>query len=338
VNAGAAAPGSGDPVASTPGDAVASTPAVTVSTEWLAAHLGDPDLRVADVRGKVLPPGSKPRYLAKRVDYDAAHIPGAVFIDWTRDIVDPADPVPMQIAQPGPFAAKMAELGIGARTLVVAYDDYDHIFAGRFAWALRYYGHDRVRVLDGGWARWVAESRAVDAKASPAVDAKASPVVDAKASPVADAAPNLSAPSEAFVATARPALRRTADEVARSLGRPDVLLIDARPAEQYAGAVSAATRSGHIPGAFNVPYARLVDPATGRFLEARALARAFQESGVDVAALPREVVVYCNGGVSCTVPLNALRLLGRDDVAVYDGSWNEWGEDASRPIKAGEKP
>ncbi len=295
--------------------AAATTKEVTVSTEWLATHLGDPDLRVADVRGKVLPPGSKPRYLAKRVDYDAAHVSGAVFIDWTRDIVDPADPVPMQIAQPGPFAAKMAELGIGARTLVVAYDDYDHIFAGRFAWALRYYGHDRVRVLDGGWARWVAESR-----------------------PSHSAPPKMSAPSEAFVATARPALRRTADEVARSLGRSDVLLIDARPAEQYAGAVSAATRSGHIPGAFNVPYARLVDPATGRFLDAPALARAFQESGVDVAALPREVVVYCNGGVSCTVPLNALRLLGRDDVAVYDGSWNEWGEDSSRPIKSGEKP
>jgi thiosulfate/3-mercaptopyruvate sulfurtransferase len=292
--------------------------AVTVSTEWLAAHLGGPDLRVVDVRGKVLPPGNKPRYLAKRADYDAAHVKGAVFVDWTRDIIDPDDPVPMQVAQPGPFAAKMAQLGIGDGTTVVAYDDYDHIFAGRFAWALRYYGHDAVRILDGGWSRWVAEGRPTEASAPAAQGNVPSGVV--------------------FTARPRPALRRTAREVAGVLGRDDVVLIDARPPEQYEGAVTAATRAGHIPGALNVPYARLVDGATGRFLSSGELTRVFREAGVDVAALPREVIVYCNGGVSCTVPLNALRMLGVDDVAVYDGSWNEWGDDASLPIRSGRQP
>jgi thiosulfate/3-mercaptopyruvate sulfurtransferase len=287
--------------------------AVTVSTEWLAAHLGDRDVRVVDVRGKVLPPGTKPRYLAKRSEYEAGHIPGAVFVDWTRDIVDPSDPVPMQVAGPGPFAAKMGELGIGDDALVVAYDDYDHIFAGRLAWALRYYGHDAVRVLDGGWARWLAEGRPTSADVRPF-----DPAV--------------------FTARLRPSLRRTAGEVAGVLGRPDVVLIDARPADQYAGVVTAAARAGHIPGAVSVPYARLVDATTGRFLPSEDLARVFRESGVDVTHLPREVIVYCNGGVSCTVPLNALRLLGRDDVAVYDGSWNEWGEDPSLPIRTGHEP
>ena len=117
-----------------------------------------------------------------------------------------------------------------------------------------------------------------------------------------------------------------------------MVLIDARPPEQYAGAVTAAARAGHIPGALNVPYARLVDASTGRFLPSGELARVFREAGVDVAALPREVIVYCNGGVSCTVPLNALRMLGRHDVAVYDGSWNEWGADASLPIRIGREP
>ncbi len=287
--------------------------AVAVSTEWLAAHLGDPAVRVVDVRGKVLPPGNKPRYLAKRADYDAAHVPGALFVDWTGDIVDPDDPVPMQVAGPGPFAAKMGELGIGDGTLVIAYDDYDHIFAGRLAWALRYYGHDAVRILDGGWSRWLAERRPTQTASS------------------------VPAPA-VFTARPRPALRRTASDVERVLGRTDVVLIDARPPEQYAGVVTAASRAGHIPGAINVPYARLVDPATGRFFASGELARVFLEAGVDVAALPREVIVYCNGGVSCTVPLTALRMLGRDDVAVYDGSWNEWGDDPSLPIRTGREP
>jgi thiosulfate/3-mercaptopyruvate sulfurtransferase len=288
--------------------------AVLVSTEWLAGRLGDAGVRIVDVRGKVLPPGSKPRYLAKRADYDSGHIPGAVFVDWTRDIVDLGDPVPMQVAGPGPFAAKMGELGIGDGSLVVAYDDYDHIFAGRLAWALRYYGHDAVRILDGGWLRWVAEGRPVESTTAGAGGAAV------------------------FTARPRPALRRTAREVASVLGRGDVVLIDARPPEQYAGAVTAAARAGHIPGAINVPYARLVDGSTGRFLASGELARVFLDAGVDVTALPREVIVYCNGGVSCTVPLNALRMLGRDDVAVYDGSWNEWGDDAALPIRSGREP
>jgi thiosulfate/3-mercaptopyruvate sulfurtransferase len=294
---------------------------VVVSTEWLAAHLGDGnaprdapgDLCVVDIRGRVLPPGSKPRYLPKREDYDAAHVPGAVFVDWTRDIVDAKGPIPVQIATPAAFADSMSKLGIGDDTLVVAYDDYRHIFAGRLAWALRYYGHEAVRVLDGGWPRWVAEGRPTTREV----------------------------PSRARATfTARPQghLRRTSDEVAERLGRDDVLFIDARPPEQYSGAASAASRGGHIPGARNVHYAKLVDPATGKFLSSEKLAGAFAEAGIDVHALPREVIAYCNGGVSCTVPLQALQMLGRSDVSVYDGSWNEWGNDELRPVRSGTEP
>lgn len=285
----------------------------TVSTEWLVEHLDEPKVRIVDIRGKVLPPGNEPRYLPKRDDYDLGHLPGAVFVDWTRDIVDPDDPVPCQIARPEAFATTMGAIGVGDDTLVVAYDDYDHIFAGRLAWALRYYGHDAVRVLDGGWSRWLAEGR---------------PTTTDRSAP---------APAS-FTPRARPALRRTADEVAAAIGRDDVLLIDARAPDQYAGTVSAATRGGHIPGARNVHYARLVDPSTGKFLGLAQLARVFADAGVDVNELPREVVVYCNGGISCTVPMHALQMLGRDEVAVYDGSWNEWGNDAGRPIRTGFGP
>ncbi len=283
---------------------------VAVSTEWLAARLSRPDVCVVDVRGQVRPPGNTPRYVSKRADYDAAHLPGAVFVDWTRDIVDLDDPVPAQVASAAAFADKMGELGIGDGTLVVAYDDYDHIFAGRLVWALRYYGHEGARLLDGGWARWVAEGRPTTAELP-------------------------SRPPATFTAKARPALRRTANEVMAALGRPDVLLIDARPAEQFAGTVSAARRGGHIPGAVNVPYASLIDAGTSKFRSHAELREAFVAAGVDLDRLPAQVIVYCNGGVSCTVPLNALRILGRDDIAVYDGSWNEWGNDGARPIETG---
>jgi thiosulfate/3-mercaptopyruvate sulfurtransferase len=288
---------------------------VTVSTEWLAAHLGEPAVVVVDIRGKVQPPGTKPRYLAKRADYDAGHVPGAVFVDWTRDIVDTDDPIPSQVAAAGPFAAKMTELGIGAETLVVAYDDYDHIFAGRLSWALRYYGHDGVRILDGGWARWVAEGR-----------------------PTTQEVPDPAPASPAFTAEPRPWLRVSADDVAAAIGRSDVLVVDARAPDQYAGLVSAAGRGGHIPGARNVHYATLIDAETSRFRSSADMAGTFEQAGVDVAHLPRRVIVYCNGGISCTVPLHALQMLGRADVAVYDGSWNEWGPDEARPIRKGHEP
>jgi thiosulfate/3-mercaptopyruvate sulfurtransferase len=286
--------------------------AVLVSTDWLEAHLRDGTVCVVDVRGQVMPPGTKPRYVARRDSYDAGHIPGAVFVDWTRDIVDESDPVPVQVASPEALAKKMGELGIGDDTFVVAYDDYDHIFAGRLAWALRYAGHEAVRVLDGGWLRWSAEGRPTTRE-------------------VPRRAPAIFTPQR------RRELRRTADEVAAALGRADVLLVDARAPEQYAGSVRAAGRGGHIPGAKNVPYARLIEATTGRFLSDDGLRRVFAESGIDAAHLPREVIVYCNGGVSCTVPLNALRILGRDDVAVYDGSWNEWGNDDTRPAEVDAK-
>ena len=298
-------------------------PPPLVSTDWLAAHVGararenddrDDALRIVDIRGRVLPAGTAgKRYFAKREDYDAAHIPGAVFVDWTSDIVDPNDEIPSQIAPPDRFAALMLALGIGDLTSVVAYDDYNTIFASRFAWALRYYGHEAVRVLDGGWARWASEKRPTDEGVPHPFPARFTPRV-------------------------QPALRRVADEVQAKLGDPSVLLIDARPASQYEGTASAASRAGHIPGAMNVPYTSLIDQATGKMLAPAELTNVFAQAGVDVAKLPREIVCYCNGGITATVPVTALRVLGRDDVAVYDGSWNEWGNDAKRPIARGGKP
>jgi thiosulfate/3-mercaptopyruvate sulfurtransferase len=115
-------------------------------------------------------------------------------------------------------------------------------------------------------------------------------------------------------------------------------MVDARAPDQYVGRSSVARRSGHIPGARNVHYTKLIDASTGQFLHEAGLAGVFAGAGVDVSHLPAEIIVYCNSGVSCTTVLNAFRLLGRDDVSVYDGSWNEWGNDEARPVTVGSDP
>ncbi|MBA2784173.1 MAG: rhodanese-like domain-containing protein, partial [Actinomycetota bacterium] len=140
-----------------------------VTTDWLAAHLEDDNLRVVDIRGYVdktdLGGGrQKAEYLAAREEYDEAHIPGAVYVDWTNDITDPDDPVPAQIAPPGRFAGSMGSFGIGDDTRVVVYDHAGGQFATRLWWALTYYGHDMVSVLDGGWRKWTAEDRPTTAE------------------------------------------------------------------------------------------------------------------------------------------------------------------------------
>lgn len=282
-----------------------------VTTDWLAANINNPKVRVVDIRGLVLPPTDpKPHYFPKYEDYRAGHIPGAVFIDWTRDIVDLDNPVPAQVAPPAKIASLFGHLGIGDDTLVVAYDDDFLKFAGRLQWVLRYYGHTSVWILDGGFVKWQAEGR-----------------------PVSQASPT---PAQAvFTPRPQPALRRTAEEVLAAL--PDVgtstLLLDARSPEEFAGVVSRAVRGGHIPGAVNVYYRDLVSGPDQTFAAPEALRARFAAAGVDVDSLNgHEVISYCNGGVSATPVAIAVELLNGLHPAIYDGSWNEWGNDREKPI------
>ncbi|MCZ7571458.1 MAG: sulfurtransferase [Ardenticatenaceae bacterium] len=288
-------------------------PGPLVSTGWLADHLDDPRVRVVDIRGKVLPPEEpKPHYFPKREEYEVGHIPGAVFVDWTADIIDPDDPVPVQVAPPERYAALMSALGIGDDTVVVAYDDYYSAFAGRLLWTLRYYGHDVARVLDGGWPKWVAEGR-----------------------PLSCEIPTY--PPATFTPRPRPELRRTADEVLAALQRGGVV-IDARQPAEYEGELSRATRGGHIPGARNLYYRRLASGEYNTFASPEALRAVLAGTGLDPNVPPGEVVAYCNGGVSATVIMLGLELAGLPGTVIYDGSWNEWGNDPNRPLVTGPEP
>ena len=261
-------------------------------------------MRVVDIRGYVKKTdlgGGRQRaeYLPAREEYEEAHVPGAVYVDWTSDITDPDDPVPAQVAPPERFASLMGSLGIGDDTHVVVYDHAGGQFATRLWWALVYYGHDLVSVVDGGWSKWVSEDRPVSAE--------------------------IPSPEPAvFDPEPRPGWRADAREtLAASEGGAFVL--DARDEGQYTGAVvRGEARAGHVPGARHLHSESLFDPESGTFLPDEDLRARLHAAGVPEDE-DEPVVAYCNGGVAATVPLFALRRLGYRNLANYDGSWNEWG-------------
>jgi len=275
-----------------------------VSADWLERHLDHAGVRVLDVRGRH-PSSALPH--AKLAEYSASHIPGATFVDWERDFIDASDPVPVQVARAGAFAARAGELGISDGDLVVTYDDYYGIFAARVAWAFRVYGADS-RVLDGGWTTWVEERR-------PATDA------------VADRPPAIFAPRP------RPRLRRTLADV-MDAGKRGAMLVDARPRHLFLGEAGVAN-TGHIPGARCLPYQELVDGATGLWAAPAAVARLARDAGIDPERPPRELIATCGSGVSATVAMLALERIGVHCDGVYDGSFNEWSADQARPVDYG---
>lgn len=285
-----------------------------VSTDWLEDHLEDPGLKIVDMRGYVvtrpLEPGvEQATYKGAYEEFLATHIPGSVYIDWTKDIVDPDDPVPVQIAGPERFAEVMASRGIGDETKrIVAVDHMGSQFATRLWWALSYYGHDKVSVLDGGWNRWVDEDR---------------PVESGPWSP----------PTEPIAFTPRPRSDRrlTAEELAGRLNDPGIHLLDARDVAQYTGAKRRGPRGGRIPGAVNLPR-ELFFASGGGFLPADEVRRRIEEHAPEIDA-NRPVVAYCNGGVAATVVLFNLARLGHGKLANYDGSWNEWSERHDLPVE-----
>jgi thiosulfate/3-mercaptopyruvate sulfurtransferase len=274
-----------------------------VSTEWLEAELGAPDLRVIDA-SFFLPSDGRDA----RAEYEAGHIPGAVFLD-LDEVSDSANPAPHMLPPEHQFASRMQSLGLGDGNRFVVYDNSPLHSAARLWWMLRSFGAHHVALLDGGMQKWRAEGGPLESGRPQVRHGHFTAWLDGQG--VAGKA-----------------------EVQALLGNDGHEIVDARSPSRFAGEEAeprAGLAPGHIPGSKNLPQARLFE-ADNVWKRGEALRSAFADAGVDLA---RPMVTTCGSGVTACVLLFGAHLLGKQDARLYDGGWSEWGADPSTPKARG---
>jgi len=279
-------------------------PESLVSTDWLAAHLGDPAVRIVDGSFKL--PGVTP---TAQEDYARQHLPGAPYFD--IDVIsDHASSLPHMLPRADEFARHMSRLGIGDEHQVVVYDATGWSSGWRAWWMLRIFGHDKVALLAGGLRKWLAEGRPVTAEVPQPAPAR-------------------------FTSRFRPELVRDKAEVKSDIATRWEQVVDARAQGRFEGTAPEprpGMRSGHIPGSRSLPFDQLADPTTKLPLPAEELERRLRAAGL---VPEKPIVTSCGSGVTACALAFAIHLVGWPEAAVYDGSWSEWGLPGDTPIETG---
>ena len=275
-----------------------------VSTDWLAEHLDAPDLRIVDASYYLPAEG-----LDARQEFELHHLPRAVFFD-IDEIADETSELPHMVPSPEKFSSRVRKLGLGDGVRIVVYDQRGIFSAPRVWWTFRYFGHRDVAVLDGGLPKWLAEGR-----------------------PIEDGPARTS--ERHFTARVDNFIRRDKEQLLANLGSGREQVLDARASGRFSGEEAElwpGRRAGHIPGSLNLPFPELIDPESQTLRSPEALKQAFEAAGVD---LKRPVVTSCGSGVTAAILSLALELIGHRDVALYDGSWAEWGLEGDTPVETG---
>ena len=274
-----------------------------VETDWLAQHLGRSGVKVLDATWRMPSDPADPK-----ADFAAGHIPGAQFFS-IDEVADRTTDLPHMAPPPAQFAQQVGALGIGDGDIIVIYDQQGLFSAARAWWTFRLFGAEEVFVLDGGLPKWRAEGRPLETGSG----AKPEPAI--------------------FTPRVRPELVRDLEDVRGGLEHKTQIL-DARPAARFRGEAAeprAGLRSGHMPGALNLPFGELIE--TGRLKSPEEIRAVMEASGVD---LGRAVTTTCGSGLTAAILALAFARLGRWDTPVYDGSWTEWGGRADTPVVTGD--